>query len=55
ATFDENKKGTIDTNKLADLVVLDKNPLKEKEPDKIKILMVLIAGKIVHRKANVSH
>ncbi|MBA7635651.1 N-substituted formamide deformylase [subsurface metagenome] len=55
ATFDENKKGTIDTNKLADLVVLDKNPLKEKEPDKIKILMVLIAGKIVYRRANVSH
>ncbi len=55
ATFDENKKGTIATNKLADLVVLDKNPLKEKELDKIKILMVLVAGKIVYRKANVSH
>ena len=55
ATFDEDKKGTIATNKLADLVILDKNPLKEKELDKIKILMVLIAGKIVYRKANVSN
>ncbi|GAI13230.1 unnamed protein product, partial [marine sediment metagenome] len=53
--FDEDKKGIIDTGKLADLVILDKNPVKEKNLNKIKILMVLVAGKIVYRKANVSH
>lgn len=50
ATFDEDKKGTIDTGKLADLTVLDKNPLNEKELDKIKILMVIVGGKIAYKK-----
>jgi len=49
ATFDEARKGTIDKAKLADLVVLDKNPLRVKDMDEVKIVMVIIGGKIVYK------
>ena len=48
ATFDEDKKGTIEIGKHADLVVLDRNPLEEKILDKIQIHKVFIDGKIVY-------
>ncbi len=49
ATFEEKRKGTIDTGKFADLVILDRDPLKEKNLDTIKIVMVIIGGKIVYK------
>ncbi len=49
ATFEEDRKGTIDTGKFADLVVLSKNPLTEKNVDMIKIIMVFVGGKIVYK------
>ncbi len=49
ATFDETRKGVIERGKLADLVVLDKNPLRAKDLDKVKIMMVIIGGKIVYK------
>jgi hypothetical protein len=50
ATFDENKKGTIEVGKLADLVVLDKNPLEAKNLDHINILMTLVDGNIMYKR-----
>lgn len=49
ATFDEHKKGMIETGKFADLTVLDRNPLKEKKLSETKVLMVLVNGEVVYR------
>jgi predicted amidohydrolase YtcJ len=50
AAWEENIKGTIEPGKLADLVVIDKNPTKINPEDlrKIKNLMTVINGKIVY-------
>ena len=50
ATFDEDKKGMIETGKLGDLVVLDKNPLQEKSLCEAKIVMVFVDGELVYKK-----
>ncbi|WP_149275350.1 amidohydrolase [Pareuzebyella sediminis] len=50
--FEEDTKGTLEVGKLADLVVLDKNPLKVSEED-IKNIVVLETykeGKQIYRK-----
>ena len=50
--FEEDKKGSLEKGKLADLVILDKNPLKI-NPDSIKDIQVLKTikeGKIVFEK-----
>ncbi len=50
--FEENKKGTIENGKLADLVILDKNPLKIKEEDikNIVVLETIKEGVSVYKK-----
>lgn len=50
ATFEEDKKGSLETGKLADIVILSENPQTapiEKVPD-IQILMTMISGKVEH-------
>jgi predicted amidohydrolase YtcJ len=50
--FEENIKGTLTKGKLADLVVLDKNPLKV-DKDAIKDIVVLETikeGKSLYKK-----
>ncbi len=50
ASFDENEKGTIALGKLADLVVLEKDPRKVPPSmiSKIRILKTMVGGRIVH-------
>lgn len=50
--FEEDKKGTITEGKLADFVILDKNPLKINSLDinKIEILESIKEGKTVYKK-----
>uniref|UniRef100_A0A7C4XBL7 Amidohydrolase n=1 Tax=candidate division WOR-3 bacterium TaxID=2052148 RepID=A0A7C4XBL7_UNCW3 len=50
ATFDEREKGAINHNKLADLVVVDKNPLIMENLKKLNIKMVFVGGRIVFKK-----
>lgn len=49
--FEDDKKGSITPGKLADLVILDKNPLKTEalELDKIKILETLKEGRTIYK------
>ena len=50
ATHEEKSKGTIEVGKLADLVVLDRDPLQV-EPDevsRIRVLATIVAGRIVY-------
>lgn len=48
ATFDENIKGSIEPGKLADLVVLDWNPLlvEPQELKDLKVMMTVVGGEI---------
>ncbi|MGB3341480.1 MAG: amidohydrolase [bacterium] len=50
ATFDEKQKGKIDDSFLADLVVLDKDPLAEKDTSRIKILMTMVNGEFLYKR-----
>jgi len=52
ASFDENKKGTIEKGKLADLTILSDDPTKI-SPNKIRditVEMVIVDGKVVYSK-----
>jgi predicted amidohydrolase YtcJ len=51
-SFDEDKKGTIENGKLADLTVLSDDPTKI-PPEKIRdisVEMVIVNGKVVYSK-----
>lgn len=50
--FEEDKKGTISKGKLADFIILDKNPLTIDPPDihTIQILQSIKEGKMVYEK-----
>jgi predicted amidohydrolase YtcJ len=48
ATFDEEKKGTIEPGKFADLIVVDKNPLTESNLDNIRVVAVFVNGSPVY-------
>ena len=51
ATSEENVKGTIQKGKIADLVILDRDPMKvpSDEIPKIRVLATIVGGKIVHK------
>jgi predicted amidohydrolase YtcJ len=53
AAFEENQKGTIEPGKLADLVVLDKNPYKvpTTELKDVPVAMTICRGQIVYNKS----
>ena len=51
--FREDKIGTLEPGKYADLLVLDKNPLDPNIPDEdlsdIKILVTMVEGEIIFK------
>lgn len=51
-SFDEDKLGSVEVGKLADLVVID-TPILEASPDEImntKVLKTYLAGRLVYEK-----
>lgn len=50
--FEENSKGSLKTGKLADLVILDQNPLKvdAMKIKDIKVLETIKEGKLIYKK-----
>ena len=53
-TFDENKKGSLEIGKLADLAVLSADPLtvEQKRIAEVTSLMTMVGGRIVHETPN---
>ncbi len=47
ATFEEKKKGKLEQGYLADLVVLNENPLEERNLSKLKVEGVMVGGEMV--------
>ncbi len=55
ASFSESEKGILDTGKLADIVVLSKNPFETTpaELKDIKVVMTVVGGKVVYADDNI--
>ena len=54
-SFEEEKKGQIETGMLADLVVLDKDPREDSmQIDQLQVEMTFLAGKIVYQRGEAS-
>ncbi len=53
-TFEEDKKGTLEPGKLADMIVLDRDPLTVPEAELLtmNVDMTIVGGRIVYRRAN---
>jgi predicted amidohydrolase YtcJ len=53
-TFDEDKKGSLEPGKLADLAVLNADPLTVGEGGlaEIRALMTMVGGRVVHQGPN---
>ena len=53
ASFEENRKGTITPSKLADLVILEKDPhhVPSSSISTIRVLKTMVGGKIVHPRS----
>ncbi len=53
-TFDEDKKGSLEAGKLADLAVLSADPLTVEEGRlaEIRSLMTMVGGRMVHETPN---
>ena len=53
-TFDEDKKGSLEAGKLADVAVLSADPLATEESSiaEIRSLMTMVGGRIVHETPN---
>jgi predicted amidohydrolase YtcJ len=53
-TFDENRKGSLEVGKLADLAVLSADPLtvEEAELRDISAVMTMVGGRMVHQSAD---
>ncbi|HHE51784.1 MAG TPA: amidohydrolase, partial [Candidatus Acetothermia bacterium] len=52
ASFEEDKKGTLEVGKLADLVMLDGDPFSEPQGIKdMSVEMTILDGRIVYEKS----
>lgn len=53
----EQKLGSLEAGKLADLVVLDRDYLTVSDDDmpKIKVLLTMVGGRIVHLRDELAH
>ena len=53
-TFDEDRKGSLEPGKLADLAVLSADPLTVEEAGlaDIRALMTMVGGRMVHETPN---
>ncbi|WP_331233760.1 amidohydrolase [Natronorarus salvus] len=48
AGFDEDRMGTVETGKLADLVVLDESPWEVDSIDEVEVALTLVDGEVVY-------